>query len=117
MPISSVDVNVEEAYKAVLENYPDYGLVKPSLLRLCRMNVERGRWVEAAMYHELYLQKFPEDERLSYILYTLGKCYKNMGEFNMAVVVYERFLKAADPDDSRMERVIARLEELRQEEE
>jgi len=73
---SEADPKIEQAYKAVVEKYPDSKSVPYSALKLGYLNLKKGQRVEAAMYYEL-------------------------------------FLAIADPGDTRIKNVKARLEQLK----
>ena len=55
LPESESDPKIEQAYKAVVEKYPDSPMVPTSSIKLGYMNLKRGQRVEAAMYFELFL--------------------------------------------------------------
>jgi len=115
LPESEAIPRIEQAYNGVIENYPDCSLVKYACVRLARPNFEKGQWVDAAMYFELFLQESRDGQRpnrVLHILYDLGRAYEKMGEFEQAAQVYGEFIKMADPADPRIKRVEARLEEL-----
>jgi len=112
LAVSAADPNIVEAYRAVIEKYPDCSLVGHAYLKLADMNFEASKWDEAAMYYGLFLEKSPEDLRHATTLYHLGETYERMGELNTAIEVYRIFLDEADSDDRRVATVIDKLEEL-----
>jgi len=68
IPESEANSKIEQAYKAVVENYPDSKSVPNAALRLARINFERGQRVEAVMYYEIFLATAnPNDPRLKSI--------------------------------------------------
>ncbi|MHC4545586.1 MAG: LamG-like jellyroll fold domain-containing protein [Planctomycetota bacterium] len=73
---SEANPKIEQAYKGVVEKYPDSKSAPSAALKLARMNLLRGQRVEAAMYYEL-------------------------------------FLAIADPSDTRIKNVKARLEQMK----
>ena len=115
---SEADPLIEQAYQAVIEKYPDCSLAGHACLKLARPNFEKGRWAEAAMYFEVFLQLWqrnPEGQRPNRVLsvmYNLGRAYEKMSAFKLAAQVYGELIKIADPTDPRIERVKARLQEL-----
>ncbi len=109
---SAADPNIIEAYKAVIEKYPDCSLVGHACLELGRMNFKASRWDEAATYYGLFLEKSPEDVRQALALYHLGETYERMGELDTSMEVYRMFLEEADPGDQRVATVRAKLDEL-----
>jgi TolA-binding protein len=76
IPMSEANAKIEQAYKAVIEKYPDCSVASHACLKLGQINFVKGRWSEAAQFFEL-------------------------------------FLEMAELSDPRIERVKARLEELR----
>jgi len=109
---SEANPEIEQAYKAVIEKYPDCSLVGHACLKLAQPNFAKGRWAEAATYFELFLEKAPEDPRRVNVLYDLGRAYEQMGELNLAAEVYRIFIETANPGDSRVKTVKAELEKL-----
>jgi TolA-binding protein len=109
---SAADPNIVEAYKRVIENYPDCSLVGHASLKLANINFKASQWDEAATYFGLFLEKFPEDIQKATALYHLGKTYENMGEFDTATEVYRMFLEGAEPGDYRIGYVTSKLEEV-----
>jgi tetratricopeptide (TPR) repeat protein len=105
---------IERAYKAVIEKYPACSLVGHSCLKLAKPSFQKGQWSDAAMYFEIFLEKSPDDPRLSYVLYDLGRAYEKMGELDMAAEVYRTFIELADPTDPRIKTVKAWLESLKE---
>jgi len=55
LPESVANPKIEQAYKAVLEKYPDSESAPSAALKLARMNFESGRRVETVMYYEIFL--------------------------------------------------------------
>ncbi|NIP28295.1 MAG: tetratricopeptide repeat protein [Phycisphaerae bacterium] len=116
IPESEANPKIEQAYEAVIERYPDCSLVGHACLKLARLNFEKGRWAEAAMYFELFLQESHDCQRssrvLRVVLYDLGRAYEKMGEFEQAAHLYGEFIMITDPNDPHVKRVEALLEEL-----
>ena len=112
IPESEATPIIEQAYKAVVEKYPDCSKFKYASLKLAELNFERKQWTEAAMYYELFLTEFTKSNRPSSILYSLGQAYDNMGQVDEATRSYNDFLRRASPGDPRVESVKRRIEEL-----
>jgi len=72
------------------------------------LNFNRGQWVDAAWYFEMFWQKSPQDPRLAGVVEALASAYEEMGQLDLAVQVCEQFLET-DPANSRIK---ARLEKL-----
>jgi tetratricopeptide (TPR) repeat protein len=112
LPPSEADPKIEQAYKAVIEKYPDCSSVRHACLRLGSINFGKGQWTEAAKYFELFLEKYPEDIRWHGVLYDLGRVYEKMGEPSLAAEVYRAFVEISDQNDPRVKAVKAKLEKL-----
>jgi len=112
LPPSAADPNIVEAYKGVIEKYPDCSLVGHACLKLGTMNFGASQWDEAARYFGLFLEKRPGDVQEATALYHLGRTYENMGQFDTATEVYRMFLEKAEPGDYRIETVTAKVKEL-----
>ena len=76
-----------------------------------------SKWVEAAYYFELFLQKSDSNRALRSVVSQLGQAYEKMGEAELAMSVYRRFISTAEPEDSRMESAAISLEEFHQRQE
>jgi tetratricopeptide (TPR) repeat protein len=109
---SEATPRIMQAYKAVIEKYPDCSLVGHACLKLGNMNFEASQWDEAAMYFGLFLEKCPNDIQQTSALYHLGKTYEKMGESDTAMEVYRMFLEGADSGDYRIATVRANLDKL-----
>ncbi|MBN2455244.1 MAG: tetratricopeptide repeat protein, partial [Sedimentisphaerales bacterium] len=112
LPESEADPKIEQAYEAVVENYPDCASAKDALLKLGWLDFKRGQWAEAIQCWELSLEKYPENQRPHHILYPLGRAYEEIGWLDNAKQVYEEFIRTVFPYDPRIEMVKARLEKL-----
>lgn len=109
---SEANPKIVEAYKAVIEEYPDCSLVGHACLKLGNINFKASQWDEAARYFGLFLEECPEDIQQATALYHLGKTYEEMGESDTAVEVYRMFLERADPADRRIAIVRTKLDKL-----
>jgi tetratricopeptide (TPR) repeat protein len=112
LPESEANLKIEQAYKAVIEKYPDCTSAKDAWMELGWLNFKRGQWAEAAQCWELSLKKDPENRLPPHILYPLGRAYEEIGQPDKAAQVYREFIKSVDPSDPRIETVKARLEKL-----
>ena len=112
MPESAANPKMEEAYAVVIEKYPDSRNFKYALSKLAELNFNKGQWTKAAYYFEVLLQKYPENQRPSSIVYKLGRAYEEMGELDRATELYREFMKMAYPSDPLMEDVKTRLEKF-----
>jgi tetratricopeptide (TPR) repeat protein len=112
LPASEANPLMEQAYKAVIEKYPDCSLVGSACLKLGRPSFKKGQWADAAYYFEIFLQKNPDDPRWSSVLYNLGQAYEKMGKLELAAELYRVFIQTASPIDTRIKTVQALLEKL-----
>jgi len=65
LPESEADPKIEEAYKAIVEKYPDSAMVPTASLKLGHLNLKRGQKIEAVIYFELFLATArPNDPRI-----------------------------------------------------
>jgi tetratricopeptide (TPR) repeat protein len=65
---SEANPKIEQAYKSVVEKYPDSRSAPSAALKLARMNFESGRRAEAVMYYELFLAIADlSDSRIKYV--------------------------------------------------
>jgi tetratricopeptide (TPR) repeat protein len=112
LPASEAEPLIEQAYKAIIEQYPDCCLVGSACLRLGRPSFRRGQLSDAAYYFELFLQKSPNDPRWTSVLYELGRTYEKMGKLELAAELYRVFIETAGPTDIRIKTVQALLEKL-----
>jgi tetratricopeptide (TPR) repeat protein len=100
IPESEARSRMEQAYKVVVENYPDCPSANDALVRVGNLNYGRGQWTEAAKYYELFLEKFPGDKRWNDVLYSLAYAYQKMGQSQMSVELHRAFIEAAGSDAS-----------------
>ena len=110
LPESQVNPQIEQSYKAVVEKYPDSEFAAHTALRLGQINFDRGQWDKAAMYFELFLQKFPQD--IGQVVLPLAKAYEQMNEPNLAAELYRTFIETADTNDPHLKSVKRELEKL-----
>ena len=99
----------EQAYNAVRENYPASTIAPIALLRVGNLRFRGEQWAEAALYFEQFLDEYPEHEKRLYVLYRLGTVYERLGYDELAIGVYAVFIELAEPGDSWLETVKARL--------
>ncbi|NIT60466.1 MAG: tetratricopeptide repeat protein [Aliifodinibius sp.] len=65
LPESEADPKIEEAYKAVVEKYPDSAMGPTASLKLGHLNLKRGQKIEAVQYFALFLATArPTDPRI-----------------------------------------------------
>jgi tetratricopeptide (TPR) repeat protein len=112
---AEAEPEIERAYQAVIEKYPGCSLVGHACLKIAQSSVNKGKWIDAATYFELFLQKSPDDPRCLGVLYDLGQVYEKIGGLEpSAAEVYSIFIEVADPNDPRVRIVKARIENLKE---
>ncbi|MHC4461691.1 MAG: tetratricopeptide repeat protein, partial [Planctomycetota bacterium] len=112
---SEANPKIEQAYKSVIEKYPDSKSAPQAALKLGRLSVDRGQWVEVAMYFELWLQKEPEGRRRSRVISTLydrGRVLEKKAEFDSAAAMYAVFISFAETGDPRVKSATDSLEKM-----
>jgi TolA-binding protein len=65
LPESEAEPRIEQAYKSVVEKYPDSAMVPAASLKLGNLSLKSGHKIEAATYYELFLATTrPNDPRI-----------------------------------------------------
>ena len=108
---SEANPKIEQAYKAVLEKYPDCKSVPYAALKLGRLSLVRKEWSEAATYFEFFRQKYPKQR--DQVLLDLAFAYEKMENLDAALQLYVEFIETADPADPRLQSLIDKLERLK----
>ncbi|MGD8787417.1 MAG: tetratricopeptide repeat protein [Phycisphaerales bacterium] len=116
MAEAEADIKIEQAYRAVVENYPDCKMVGHACLKLAKLTSRKKRWGEAAGYYGAFINKHPEDKRCKYVLYDLGRTYEKMGKLENATQVYQLIVQQGDPEDSRVKNSMRKLARIKGEE-
>jgi len=66
LPESEASLKMEQAYKAVVEQYPDCAMVPTASLKLGHLNMKRSQKIEAVQYFVLFLATArPNDPRIT----------------------------------------------------
>ena len=88
------DIRTEQAFKSLIENYPDHGLNDQASFTLARINFKKSNWAEAAKYYEVYLgiNEQTQKTRPFKVVCNLASCYEKMGDLDHSVEVYTSFL-------------------------
>jgi TolA-binding protein len=74
LPELEADPKIEQAYKAVVEKYPDSALAPTASLKLGHLNLKRGQKIEAVQYFALFLATArPADPRIERVESQLEK--------------------------------------------
>lgn len=115
IPAEQADPVIQYACENIIANYKHCPstphVYELAMKRLGGLHMKYGRWEEAARYYETYRLEFPKFNTTSIILYNLVEIYESMGEPAIAIDVCEEFIQYC-PDDRRIDRIIAKLDEL-----
>jgi TolA-binding protein len=105
------DAEIEQAYKELLQKYPDHRSNTELLLKLGWLNFRQGQLQEAISYFEKGLTKFPQNGKPADVLYALGRMYEKTGQSDKAIETYEQLQKAlpAGPQLDEVNKSIDRL--------
>jgi tetratricopeptide (TPR) repeat protein len=103
---------IEQAYEMLIEKYPNCDKVKNASLKLAELNFKKEQWDKAAVYYEILLNTFPENEKPVSILYLLGQSYDKIGKKDEAIKAYNEFLLKTPLSDPRIEQVKQRIQIL-----
>jgi len=105
VPKDEADRQIANAYRTVVERYPDCRYAGYAALRLGQLLYEKSQWLEAAKYLERFLQKQPSgsSEETLGVLFHLALVYERMGEVDAAAQVRRRFTELAGPEDPRVQ--------------
>jgi TolA-binding protein len=105
---------LEEAYRAVIEKYPDCPLADQAYLGLGRLNFNKGQWDRAALYFGQFLERYPRARQRSLAVVYLGMIYEKSGKPEVGADLYRTFLKITDPNDPRLNQARASLQGKRE---
>ena len=91
---SLADTRTEQAFKSLIENYPDHGLNDQASFALARINFKKSNWAEAAKYFEIYLSISEKGQSKCpfNVVCDLASCYEKMGNLDRSAEVYSSFL-------------------------
>ncbi len=112
LPTAEANAQIEQAYRVLVEKYPDCPSVKHALSRLGQISFWRSDWPGVINYFGRYLQKALGTQPPAYMMYYLGRAYDETSQPDLAVYFYTNFTQTAEPNDPSMETVLARLEKL-----
>jgi TolA-binding protein len=101
---------MEQAYKAVIEKYPDCLLAEQAYFGLAMLNFHKGRWDQASLYFGQFLEGYPQSWQRPLAAVYLGMSYEKSGQPDVAADLYRTLLEIADPKDPRLEKLRASLE-------
>jgi TolA-binding protein len=109
----NASIQIEAAYQAVVEKYPDCPSIEHAYLKLAELYLRENAPSDAAYYLELYLERsWDDDPRVPDALYDLGGAYEQMGELELAAEAYTEFIEFEPHKDvARAQAVKEKLEE------
>lgn len=105
---------IEQAYRAVVEKYSNCPLAPETYIKLGVLNLNRGRWDEAAGYLQQFVERYPQTKPWRLVVIHLGIAYEKKGQPDAAADLYRTFLQIADPDDPRIKKVRARFDQQKE---
>ncbi len=101
---------IEQAYQAVIQEYPDCSLAGSTCLKLGLLNLSKGEYDRAAHFLGQFVDRYPQARQRSLALIYMGITYEKSGKPEVAAELYRSFLKITDPNDPRLNSVRASLE-------
>ena len=101
---------LDQAYRAVLERYPDCPLAEQAYLGLGKLSFDKGQWDQAALYFGQFLERYPQARQGPLAVIYLGMTYERSGRPGVAAELYQTFLNITDPKDPRLNKIRASLE-------
>jgi tetratricopeptide (TPR) repeat protein len=113
---SQANEEIEAAYLAVAEDYPDFGLVDDALTRLAEMQDDMQQWDKAIVYWTKVREYYERQNETPPGYYgnsirRLGGDYEQIKDMDSAIGLYCRFIRQY-PDDPYAEVIVNRLAEL-----
>lgn len=105
----TANTQIEEAYKVIVEEYPDYLYRTNICKKLGKFYLSHKRWQDAINHYNSL--KSEGEIPLGEVLYYLGRCYEEVGDKANAITTYTEFLKTNAKKNYR-EEVTRKLESL-----
>jgi len=113
LPESEANLQIEGAYKEVIERYPESTSVAGAATALGWLTFNQARWDDAAHHFQLALDKNPPGApRPIDILYPLARAYEQTGQPDKAKELYTELLNAQSLGPASIAKIKTRLEEL-----
>jgi tetratricopeptide (TPR) repeat protein len=100
---AEADPQIEEAYTAVLEKYPDSESAPYAAIKLGELNFKKGNLDKSLEYFDWVWKKNSEAEgepAIASALYQLGWTYEKVGELKLAVRAWDKFIEMVDTRES-----------------
>jgi tetratricopeptide (TPR) repeat protein len=106
------DLKIIDAYKTGIEKFPDCEAVDFGTLKIATGYYGIGKFEEAVIYLQKYLEKNPDN--LKNIILIYGDCLEKAGYKEEARIIYEDYLKIADTYDKAIPVIKGRLAKLKE---
>lgn len=90
-------------YKAIIDTYPDSGIVPDAIFQIGRGYSQLGEFVDALQWFERVQEQFPDHPVAKDALLQAASCYAKTGKFKEAIVRYRKFIDLY-PADERLDR-------------
>jgi tetratricopeptide (TPR) repeat protein len=104
---------IMQAYDAVLEKYSNCPMAKAVCLELAKMNYEKGRLERTADIYQIYLDKYPQDDRWLSTLAELGSIYEQLQKPSAAIELYNTYIETTNQDDPKIQTILTKIETLK----
>ena len=102
------DASAEDAYRFMVENFPDHPAAPNALQQLARLSYERGEYDEARERYQELVQKYSDSDVINASYMELGLTMKYLGDLPKAIAYFEEI----DPNWSQWAKVQAELADL-----
>jgi soluble lytic murein transglycosylase len=90
-------------YKAIIENYPESGIVPDAVFQIGRGYMQQGEFVDAVQWFERIQEQFPDHPVAKDALMQAASCYSKTAKYKEAVARYRKFIERYT-DDERLDR-------------
>jgi soluble lytic murein transglycosylase len=90
-------------YAAIIENFPESGIVPDAIFQTGRGYAQEGNFIEAISWFERVLERFPQHPVGKDALLQAASAYARSGKYREAVARYQRFIDTYK-DDERIDR-------------
>lgn len=90
-------------YRAIIENYPDSGIVPDAIYQIGRGYSQQGEFIEAIKWFERVEEQFPDHPSAKDALNQAASCYSKTAKYKEAIARYKKFIDRY-PNDERLDR-------------
>lgn len=116
MSEAEAEPKIEQAYKTLIERYPDCSLTQGAYIKVGQINYKNAQWEQAAYHFQQYLNKYPQAGDLGDVLVQLGVTYEKWDKPDVAAALYDACLETTELDEYDLEMLKARIKGLEGEE-